>query len=95
MFGVITSVRDPAVPDLAFLITKFNAATMIVATVLAVIPDVVTRRFAVWRESYLPKSEIVSGSLVLIQFSTTAALIIVCSMAMLSSGYAPFLYFRF
>ncbi|MBV4523851.1 hypothetical protein KVG88_27675 [Pseudomonas sp. SWRI74] len=95
MFGAITPVRDPTVPDLAFFLTKLNAATMILATALAVLPDVSPRRFATWRKSYLPTNDTVSGSLILIQFSTTAALIIVCSMAMLSSGYAPFLYFRF
>lgn len=95
MFGMITPVRDPNVPDLAFIITKFGAATMAIAAVLAVVPDVATRRLATWRESHLSKHQIISGSSVLIKFSTTAALIIASSMAMLSSGYSPFLYFRF
>jgi len=95
MFGIITPIVDPKVPDLAFVITKINAATMVIATFLAVLPDVVTPRFMTWKNSFVSRTSIFESASVLVKSATTALLLIVSSMAMFSSGYAPFLYFRF
>jgi alginate O-acetyltransferase complex protein AlgI len=95
MFGMVTPIRDPAVPDLSYIMTKSVAVTMVIAIVLAVMPEVVTQRLAAWKDSFLSRRDIFSVPSVLIKFSTTAFLLIASSMAMLSSGYAPFLYFRF
>ncbi len=95
MFGVIAPIKDPNVPALSFIVTEFSAVTMIVATVLAVAPEAIKGRILAWKDLRLFKHNFFIAPSVLMKFSTTAFLIIASSMAMLSSGYAPFLYFRF